>query len=146
VTERKLVERYSGLQQARASRALLVNKAQNPYFLVPFESEGGKSHFVVLMNARSGEFQEFGVLNEPMRYLSEVDVLFMAKSAMTATTQAPLSDPTTELVYSRSLQMKNRYSPVWKVMLKAGETPITRYVTHLGEVLTKITDQPMGGH
>jgi hypothetical protein len=144
VEQHKLAERYPDLQHARATRALLVNRTQNAYFLVPFESEG-MSRFVALINAHTGEFQEFGALNEPLRYFSEIDVLSMARSSIVSTTQGPLSEATTELVYSRSLQMKNRYLPVWKVTVKAGEIPITRYITHRGEVLTEITQRPLGG-
>jgi hypothetical protein len=145
VMERKLAERHAELQQAKATRALLVNRQQDPYFLVPFETEGGRSRFVVLLDAHSGDLEEFGVLNEPVHYLNEIDALFMARSTTIATTQVPLTGAATELVYSPSLQMKNRYLPVWKVTLTGETTSLTRYVTTRGEVLSEITAPPMGG-
>jgi hypothetical protein len=143
VDQHKLFERYPDLQKARAYRALLVNKALNGYFLVPFESEGGKSRFVVLINAYSGEFEEFGVLNNPVKYLNEIDVLAKVESSIKTTTNGPLSNVNAELVYHQSPQMKNRYLPVWKFTAKAGEIPITRYVTDSGEVLNEITQLPL---
>jgi len=144
IKERKLTEnrKFSFLNRAKATRALLANRTHKGFYLVPLEYEDRRSPGAILLNAYTGEFQEIGAFPTPLEYLTEKEAVNIAVCSIR---KKPAKRPVAELVYKASEQMKSRYRPVWKVTMVVGRSEIIRYVSQLGEVFTEITPLVVGG-
>ncbi len=144
IKERKLIEnrKFSFLNKAKATRALLINRNYKGYYLVPLEYEDRRSPGAIIMNAYTGEFQEIGAFANPLEYVTEEEAVNIA---MCSIRKKPVKKPVAELEFRASEQMKSRYRPVWKVATFVGKSEIVRYVSQLGEVFTEITPLLIGG-
>jgi hypothetical protein len=144
IKERKLIEnrKFSFLNKAKATRALLINRNHKGYYLVPLEYQDRRCPGAILMNAYTGEFQEIGAFAHPLEYLTEEEAVNIAICSIR---KKPEKRPVAELEYRASEQMKSRYRPVWKVTIVVGESELIRYVSQVGEVFTEITPVLLGG-
>jgi hypothetical protein len=89
VAELGLLDRlpYAVLRESEPLQPLLVNAERKGYYIVPF----GYSEGAILINAFDEEFQEAGVFQRPMKYISR-------ERAVRTNRGGPLSPP---LVYRK---------------------------------------------
>jgi len=128
---------YTILKVIKPLGPLLVNREHKGYYIVPFGYEEGEFvQAAVLVNAYTGDFQEVGVFQRPMKYLSK-DLAVRNALRYVCTCRA---EAEARLIFQPSEQTQSRFLPVWKVTVKR----TTLYVTHDGRVHEKLTRLPLG--
>lgn len=131
---------YAVLRQTNVLQPLLVNPKHKGYFLVPLGySEGELSQGAVLVNAYDGSFQEVGVFQRPIKYLSMDEAIRIARNYLCACKDKRRRIQA-QLMFQPSEQTQSRFMPLWKVMVGR----VTLYITQEGKVFEKLTPLPLG--
>lgn len=131
---------YAVLRQTKVLQPLLVNPKRKGYFVVPLGySEGKLSQGAVLVNAYDGSFQEVGVFQRPIKYLSRDEAIRIARNYLCACKDTRMRIQA-QLMFQPSEQTQSRFMPLWEVMLDRA----TLYITQEGKVFEKLTPLPLG--
>lgn len=131
---------YSILRRSKPLHSLLVNQQRKGYYIVTLGyQEGGFCQGAVLVNAYDGEFQEVGVFEKPLQYLSEDQAVRRAVSYLCAC-DAGRKEIRANLVFEPSEQTQTRFLPVWKIAVRES----TVYVTQDGAIFDLLTPLPLG--
>lgn len=131
-------ESYTILRKIKPLKPLLVSKERKGYYIVPFGYEEGQlSQAAVLINAYDGDFQEVGVFQKPIAYLTEEEAVRIALDYL-CTCKAKSE---AQLIFQPSAQTKSRFLPLWEVIV---EELGAVYVTQEGKVFKKLTKLPLG--
>jgi hypothetical protein len=139
-------ESYKVLSKAQLLAPLLVNRDSNGYYIVPLGyKESEYLQGAILINAYNGSFQEIGVFQKPIKYISKDDAI---KAALNYTCFCK-DDNTAELVFEPSEQTTSRFLPVWKVKLERTswiffKDEVTVFVNQEGKVFNKLRVLPLG--
>jgi len=126
---------YYTLQRNAALQPMLVNQERKGYYIVPFGYEEGEiAQGAVLINAYEGGFQEVGVFQKPVKFLSEARAVKLALSYL-CSCDRPKSEVRSQLVFRPSQQTQSRFLPVWEVTVGK----IAVYLTQEGIIFDRLT-------
>jgi hypothetical protein len=148
IEKNRLAERepYNLLKRIKPLEPLLVNSEYKGYYIVPFGYRDGEiSQAAILVNAYNGDFQEVGVFQNPINYLSEDQAIRLARDYLCYCK----SRGKAKLIFQPSQQANSRFLPVWEVTVEMRLFPFrkkisTVYVTQQGDVFERLTSLPLG--
>jgi len=134
-------EPYTLLSKTKPLKPFLTNAKYKGYYLVPLGYEEGMiSQGAVLINAYNGDFQEVGIFQRPIKYLTEELAVKIALNYLCACKDRDIRQARAMLIFEPSEQSKSRFLPIWQITVEQ----MTVYVTMEGKVFEKLTILPLG--
>ncbi len=133
-------KQYEVLRGTKHLKPLLVNQKHKGYYIVPLGYRDGElSQGAILVNAYNGDFQEVGVFQKPIKYLSQGHATRIALNYLCACKETK-QRVRAQLMFQPSEQTQSRFMPVWAITIGK----VTIYVTQEGKVFEKLTPLPLG--
>lgn len=134
-------KRYSILRDSTPLKPLLVNQKYKGYYIVPLGyKEGDISQGAIVVNAYDGDFQEIGIFQRPIKYISEKRAIKLALNYLCQCDRKENKNIQAQLIFEPSEQTQSRFMPVWEVTV--GHLAI--YVTVAGDVFEELSPLPLG--